>query len=92
MKGATSTSTSTSGSELRGSVLEVVGELHDGGKKPELLAVVAKLVARNVELERLISKLRESKNRGEQISPDQLDLFIDKLREAMGGELAEADA
>jgi len=77
--------------ELRGPVLDVVKELLAGGYEEQVVAVVAKLVARNEELERLISKLRESKNRGEHISVDQLDLFLNKLREAAGGALAEAD-
>jgi transposase len=77
--------------ELRGPVLDVVKELLAEGHNEALVAVVAKLVARNEELERLISKLRESKNRGEHISVDQLDLFLTKLREAAGGTLADAD-
>ena len=77
--------------ELRGSVLEVVRELHAGGRSDELLAVVSKLVSRNEELERLVTTLRESKNRGEHISVDQLDLFLNKLRELAGGELVKAD-
>jgi transposase len=70
--------------ELRGSVLDVVRELHAGGRSDEL-------VSRPAELERLITKLRESKNRGEHITVDQLDLFLDKLREVAGGALAQAD-
>jgi len=86
--GASDTSTKT---ELRGSVLDVVRQLLAGGKSEELVAVVTKLVARNEELERLVAKLRESKNRGEHIALDQLDLFLNKLREAAGGALAEVD-
>jgi transposase len=77
--------------ELRGSVLEVVRALHAGGRSDELLAVVSKLVSRNEELERLVTTLRESKNRGEHISVDQVDLFVNKLRELAGGELVKAD-
>lgn len=77
--------------ELRGPVLDVVKELLATGHDEQVVAVVAKLVARNEELERLIAKLRESKNRGEHISVDQLDLFLDKLREVAGGALDEAD-
>lgn len=72
-------------------MLDVVKELHAGGRSDELLAVVSKLVSRNEELERLITRLSESKNRGEHISVDQLDLFLNKLREVAGGALAEAD-
>lgn len=79
-------------SEVRGTVLDVVRELLSRGREEELLAVVAKLVSRNAELEQLLTKLRDSKNRRERVSSDQLDLFLDQLLEAMGGELAEADA
>lgn len=72
-------------------MLDVVKELLAAGHDDAAVAVVAKLVARNEELERLITKLRESKNSGEHVSVDQLDLFLDKLREAAGGALAEAD-
>src|SRR5260370_42711703 len=77
--------------EVRGTVLEAVRELLAGGRGEELLAVVSKLVARNAELELLLAKLRD-KNRRERVSSDQLDLFMDKLLAAMGGELTEADA
>lgn len=76
---------------VRGPVLDVVKTLLAGGQNEELIAVVSKLVARNEELERLIANLRASKNRGEHISVDQLDLFLNKLRELAGGTLAEAD-
>ena len=49
----------------RGPVLEVLRELLTGGHDDEVIALVAKLVARNRELELLLAKLRESKNRGE---------------------------
>src|SRR5260370_13126403 len=77
--------------EVRGTVLEVVRELLAGGRGEELLVVVSKLLARNAELQLLLAKLRD-KNRRERVSSDQLDLFMDKLLAAMGGELTEADA
>lgn len=77
--------------ELRGPVLDVVKALLAGGHNDVAVGVVAKLVARNEELERLIVNLRGSKNRGEQISVDQLDLFLNKLREVASGALAEAN-
>ncbi len=83
------TSTAAANNEVRGSVLEVVRELIAGGRGEELLAVVAKLVSRNEELELLLAKLRESKNRGEHVSSAQLDLFIGELATAMGGQLDE---
>jgi transposase len=77
--------------EVRGPVLEVVRELLAGGRSEELLAVVSKIVARNAELESLVAKMREP-NRREHVSSDQLDLFLNQLLVAMGGELGEADA
>jgi transposase len=76
---------------VRGPVLEVVKTLLAGGQNEELIAVVSKLVARNEELERLIANLRASKNRGEHISVDQLDLFLNTLRELAGGALGQAE-
>ncbi len=84
-------STGAARNEIRGSVLEMVQELLADGRSEDLLAVVTKLVSRNEELELLLAKLRESRNRGEHVSTAQLDLFIDQLRTAMGGELSEAD-
>jgi transposase len=86
------TNSSQTSKELRGSVLDVVRELLTARHDDELLALVTKLVERNKELELLIGKMRESKNRGEQISSAQLDLFLDKLREQSDGELKQADA
>jgi transposase len=77
--------------ETRGAVLDVVRELLAGGRSDEVLQVVAKLVARNAELETLLGKVRE-RNRREHMSSDQLDLFLDQLLAATGGELADADA
>jgi transposase len=83
--------TSAEKTEVRGAVLDVIRELLAGGRGDEAIAVVAKLVARNAELELLVAKMRD-KNRRERVSSDQLDLFLDQLLTAMGGELAEADA
>jgi transposase len=85
------TGTDSAKNEVRGAVLDVVRELLARGRGEEILGVVSKLVARNAELEQLLAKLRD-KNRRERVSSDQLDLFMDKLLAAMGGELAEADA
>lgn len=77
--------------ELRGAPLDVVRELLGDGRTEEVLAVVAALVSRNRELEMLLAKMRESKNRGERVSLEQLTLFTKLLREQSGGELSEAD-
>jgi transposase len=77
--------------ELRGAPLDVVRELLGEGRTEEVLAVVAALVSRNRELEMLLAKMRESRNRGERISAEQLALFTKLLREQSGGSLSEAD-
>lgn len=77
--------------ELRGSVLEVLRALLDGGHSDEVLALFGKLVARNHELELLLGKLRDSKNRGEHLSRAQLNLFLDKLKQEPEPTLAEAN-
>ena len=84
-------STPTTHKELRGSVLDVLRELLSGRRDEDILALVSKLVARNNELELLLAKMRESKNRGERVSSAQLDLFLDKLREQSEGELQQAN-
>ena len=81
----------SSQSELRGAPLDVVRELLGEGRTDDVLAVVAALVSRNRELELLLAKMRESRNRGEHISAEQLALFTKLLREQSGGALSEAD-
>src|SRR5262249_12996689 len=76
---------------LRGQVLDVLKELLVSGRSDEVIALVQKLVARNEELERLLSKLRSSKNPGEGITREQLDLFLEQLRQTSDGKLAEAN-
>lgn len=78
--------------ELRGTVLEVLRGLLSDGRNDDVIALVAKLVSRNEELELLLSALRQSKNRGERISQAQLDLFLAKAREIAEGDIAEANA
>jgi hypothetical protein len=51
----------------------------------------AALVSRNRELELLLARMRESRNRGERVSAEHLALFTKFLREQTGGELTEAD-
>lgn len=78
--------------ELRGSVLDVLKELLANGLDEAVIELVMKLVARNKELELLLAKLRESKNRSEHISAAQLDLFLTKLNgQTPEGALAEAN-
>lgn len=81
----------TAKGELRGQVLDVLKELLTGRRDEEVIALVARLMSRNQELELLLAKMRESKNRGEQISAAQLDLFLNKLK-AQTPEGAPAEA
>jgi transposase len=75
----------------RGPVLEVLTALLAAGRTDEVVALFTKLVSRNRELELLLAKLREGKNRGEGISKAQLDLFLDELRKRSDEPLAEAN-
>jgi transposase len=78
--------------ELRGEVLEVLKELIAGRRDDEVIALVAKLVARNGELEMLLAKLRERRNKGEHMTPGQLDLFLAELeKQTPAGSLADAN-
>ena len=88
---ATSNAKSGSGGELRGAVLDVLRELLTLGRNDEVLALVTKLVSRNHELERLLAKLRESKNHGERISQAQLDLFLAELHKISDEDVAAAN-
>jgi len=79
--------------EIKGPVLEVLRELVAGNAHAkEILALVAKLVTRNQELELLCAKLRERGNRGEHVSEAQLDFFLAELAKQSTPELqAEAN-
>lgn len=72
-------------------MLDVLRELLGEGRNDEVLLVVSKLLERNKELELLVDKMRAAKNRGEQVSSAQLDLFLEKLREQSVGELQQAN-
>jgi transposase len=77
--------------ELRGDVLKVLSELLAEGRHEEVLALFTKLVSRNRELELLLHKQREGKNRGEGVSSAQLELFLQALRTSCPEALAEAN-
>jgi transposase len=76
--------------ERRGGVLDVLGELLAGGRTQDVIALVAKLVARNRELELLLGKLRQSQNRGEHVSAAQLALALEELRKSSTSDETEA--
>lgn len=78
---------------LRGTVLEVVRELLGAhAAMPAVLEVVAKLAARNQELEMLLASMRSKGHTSERIAKEQLDLFLDALKKTSGGVLASANA
>jgi transposase len=88
----TTEATRNEAQELRGDVLQVLSALLAAGRHEEVLALVQKLVHRNHELELLLAKQREGKNRGEHVSPAQLLLFLKDLGSQTSPEaLAEAN-
>jgi transposase len=88
---STTTTMAPDAKARRGAVLDVLRELLSDGKSDEVLALFSKLVARNRELELLLGKLQNSKNRGESVSRAQLDFFLAQLKDASDAELAEAN-
>lgn len=78
--------------EQRGAVLDVLSELLAKGCKDEVIALVSRLVSRNRELELMLARLRQSKNRGEHVSAAQLQLCLEELHKAASDQIrAEAD-
>lgn len=74
--GETTTST---GDERRGPVLDVLRELLEKGRSDAVLDLFTKLVARNTELERRVAELFARRHKNEGISTAQLQLFISEL-------------
>lgn len=74
-------------------MVDVLADLLEGTKYgDEIIAIFKKLVARNQELELLLAKLRERRNRGEQVSAAQLALLFETLgKQATHEEQAEAN-
>jgi transposase len=62
------------------------------GRDQDVVALFTQLVSRNRDLELLVAKLRQGKNRAEHVSKEQLDLFLEILREQAGEQLAKANA
>lgn len=90
---ATTTSDAKKTTEMRGGVLDVVRDLLASQKTESALNVVAKLVARNAELEKLVASLRAAKGKkNERVAREQLDLFLAKLKEQSAEALATANA
>lgn len=78
--------------ELRGSVLEVLKELLAGRRDADVIELVAQLVDRNGQLELLIAKLREKRNKGEHVPSSQLALLLSELeKQTPPGSLDDAN-
>ena len=79
---------------LSGQVLDVVSELLGAAEhRDEIIALIAKLVTRNEDLERLLAQLKSKKNTHEHISRAQLALFLaEAAKVASPEESASADA
>ena len=84
--------TSGATNERRGQVLEVLKELLAGGQTNEVVVLVAKLVARNFELERLLADAKWKDKKNEGVSSAQLLLLLDGLPANSDVSLAEVDA
>jgi transposase len=85
-----STTTDVTG-ERRGQVLAMVRELLAEGRVDEALAVVAKLVVRNGELERRLAELSSRSRKREGVSSAQLLLLLDGLAATGDSGRDEAD-
>jgi transposase len=73
-------------------VLDVLRDLlgsHEAGTA--ILEVVATLVSRNEELERMLAKISASRHANERVAKEQLDLFLDKVRAESVSALAQAN-
>jgi transposase len=91
---STTTANKTPSVELRGNVLDVLKTLLAEGQREAVLALFAKLVSRNSELEARLAKLLSGPRKNEGVSTAQLKLFLDSLEarsdEAAGGPQAQA--
>lgn len=83
------TAAGTTTKELKGSVLDVLQKLLAGGNYEEVIKLVEKLVARNLELELMLAKMRGSKNRRERVSTEQLVAVLEKLDAESEGALVQ---
>lgn len=64
---------------VRLSVLDALRELLKDRRDDAIIELVAKLVARNTELEQRLTEIAEKRRRGEAISTSQLDMFLQAL-------------
>jgi transposase len=78
--------------QRRGQVLEVLRELLAQGNTEQVLAVVAKLVARNTELEKRLAEAQSRGKKNEGVSSAQLRLLLEGLTGAANEPQQMADA
>jgi transposase len=76
--------------EVRGPVLEVLRDLLTTGEHEKVIGLVSQLLLRNGELEKKLAK-RGLGNAAEGISRDQLDLFLQALKEEAQQSLQQAN-
>jgi transposase len=79
-------------SELRGDVLTMLSTLLEAGEREAVTELVAKLVARNGELERRLADLLGRGHKREGVSAAQLKLLLDGLPPETAAELERANA
>jgi transposase len=88
--------TASGASERRGGVLEMLQELLQERRDSDVLSLVAKLVARNTELEQRLARAMSRTHKNEGVSEAQLKLFMSVLTaesdEEPGADAALADA
>lgn len=73
-------------------MLKVLGELLAEGRTDEVMVLVAKLVSRNTELERLLANAKASGKKNEGVSTAQLVLLLGGLAPESNTTLADVDA
>ncbi len=71
-------------SELRGSVLDVVGALREDNDWDAVLEIVRKLVAENTDMARRLARIAARFKKSEKVGNAQLVLFLDALQRGEG--------
>lgn len=85
------TESASASSTRRGPVLDVVRELLGAGQIDAAIEIVAKLVARNGELERKLAEARSPRRANEGVSTAQLALLLEGLAASGDAQRDEAD-
>jgi transposase len=78
-------------SAKRGQAREVLRNLLDEQHREAIIELFEKVISRNEELERLLAMARAKKSRKEGVPREQLDLFVDKLKNINEGELNKSN-